>query len=160
MFSVCLDVSSSKFLTVNNSGKCLGVFSKEFQKLQPGEVDFCLIFGGNAIVDHVVPADYVNAIFRKIFQRKTSVFENNFTSGVEGQSCDICGLIINGLPEMKSDKKLIDDFSKVTGATNCYTVSSCYEYLRSRWNRIFKNALTTTPLNWSMNWQRLPIQKQ
>ena len=50
------------------------------------------------------------------------------------------------LPERKSDKNLIDDFYKVTGATNCYTVSTCNEYLRSRWNRIFKNALTTTTL--------------
>ena len=54
------------------------------------------------------------------------------------------------LPEIKSDKNLIDDFYKVTGAINCYTVSTCNEYLRSRWNRIFKNALTTTPLDWSI----------
>ena len=48
----------------------------------------------------------------------------------------------------KKNKNLIDDFYKVTGATNCYTVSTCHEYLRSRWNSIFKNALTTTPLDW------------
>ena len=54
------------------------------------------------------------------------------------------------LPEIKSDKNLIDDFYKVTGAMNCYTVSTCNEYLRSRWNRIFKEALTTTPLDWSI----------
>ena len=53
------------------------------------------------------------------------------------------------LPEIKSDKNLIDDFYEVTGAINCYTVSTCNEYL-SRWNRIFKNALTTTPLDWSI----------
>ena len=28
--------------------------------------------------------------------------------------------------------------------------ATCNEYLRSRWNRIFKNALTTTPLDWSI----------
>ena len=50
--------------------------------------------------------------------------------------------------ELKSDK--IDDFSKVASATNCYTVSTCHEYLRSRWNRIFKKSLTTTPLEWSI----------
>ena len=33
------------------------------------------------------------------------------------------------LAELKSDK--IDDFSKVASATNCYTVSTCHEYLRS-----------------------------
>ena len=54
------------------------------------------------------------------------------------------------LPEIRSNKNLIDDFYKVTGAINCYMVSTCNEYLRSRWNRIFKNALTTTPLDWSI----------
>ena len=47
-------------------------------------------------------------------------------------------------------KNLIDDFHKVADATNCYTVSTCHEYLRSRWSRILKNALTTTPLDWSI----------
>ena len=51
------------------------------------------------------------------------------------------------LPEIKSDKNLIDDFYQVTGAINCYRVSTCNEYLRNRLNRIFKNALTTTPLD-------------
>ena len=50
----------------------------------------------------------------------------------------------------KSDKNLIDYFYKVTGGTICYTVSTYHEYLRSRWNIIFKNALTTTPLDWSI----------
>ena len=36
------------------------------------------------------------------------------------------------LPEIRTDKSLIDDFCKVTGATNGYTVSSCHEYLKSR----------------------------
>ena len=54
------------------------------------------------------------------------------------------------LLEIKTDKNLIDDLCKVTGATNGYTVSTCREYLKSRWNRLFKNALTATPLDWSI----------
>ena len=54
------------------------------------------------------------------------------------------------LPEIKSDKNLTDDFYKVTGAKDCYTVSSCHRYLRSRWNRKFKNTLKTTPMDWSI----------
>ena len=52
------------------------------------------------------------------------------------------------LPEIKSDKN--HNFYKVTGATKCNTVSTCHELLRSRWNRIFQNAVATTPLDWSI----------
>ena len=59
------------------------------------------------------------------------------------------------LPEIKSDKNFINGFYEVTGATNFYTVSVCLEYLRSRWNRIFKNALTTTSTDWSITQNEL-----
>ena len=53
------------------------------------------------------------------------------------------------LPEIQNDKNFINGFYEVTGATNCYTVSTSHEYLRSRWNRMFKKALRTIPLDWS-----------
>ena len=50
------------------------------------------------------------------------------------------------LPELKMKKNLIDDFYRVTGETNCYTVSTSHEYLRRVWNQFVENQFLESSL--------------
>ena len=67
------------------------------------------------------------------------------------------------LPKIKSDKNLIDDFNKVTGAMNCYTMSTCNEYLEVDGTE-FSRTRSRLP-HWigqslKLNWKGLPYQKR
>ena len=66
------------------------------------------------------------------------------------------------LPGIKSDQKFIDDFYKVIGPPNCYTVSTGHEYLRSRSedSRTRSRPPRCIVQSLKLNWKGLPVQKR
>ena len=51
------------------------------------------------------------------------------------------------LSEIRTDRKLVDPFYRTTGTTGTYTKSTCPSYVKKRLSNIFKNPLTSTPLD-------------
>ena len=49
-------------------------------------------------------------------------------------------------PEIRTDRKLVDQFYRITGTAGTYTKSTCLSYVKKRWNNVFRNPLTSNPL--------------